>query len=76
MDDLASINPPKLRNIVEKKENNLLLDATSFLCDIDSIILNETSTNVSDVMAGPIYIKETETYDICFRYDLVHRERL
>ena len=45
-------------------ENNVLLDAESFLGDIDSITLNETSTNVSDHVAGCItaYVchKETE----------------
>ena len=32
-------------------ENSVLLDAESFLGDIDSITLNETSTNVSDHVA-------------------------
>ena len=35
-------------------ENSVLLDAESFLGDIDSITLNETSTNVSDHVAGYI----------------------
>ena len=35
-------------------ENSVLLDAQSFLDDIDSITLNETSTNVSDHVAGYI----------------------
>ena len=35
-------------------ENSVLLDAGSFLDDIDSITLNETSTNVSDHVAGYI----------------------
>ena len=35
-------------------ENSMLLDAESFLGDIDSITLNETSTNVSDHLAGYI----------------------
>ena len=42
-------------------ENSVLLDAESFLDDIDSITLNETSTNVSDHLAGYISHKETET---------------
>ena len=39
----------------------LLLEAKSFLGDIDSITLNESSTNVSDYVAGYICHKETET---------------
>ena len=35
-------------------ENSVLLDAVRFLGDIDSITLNETSTNVSDHLAGYI----------------------
>ena len=35
-------------------ENSVLLDAKNFLGDIDSITLNETSTNVSDHLAGYI----------------------
>ena len=42
-------------------ENTVLLDAKNFLGDIDSITLNETSTNVSDHLAGYICHKETET---------------
>ena len=38
----------------EEAENSVLLDAESFLGDIDSITLNETSTNVSDHVAGYI----------------------
>ena len=41
-------------------ENSVLLDAESFLGDIDSITLNETSTYVSVHVAGSYY-KETET---------------
>ena len=33
-------------------ENTVLLDAKNCLGDIDSITLNETSTNVSDHLAG------------------------
>ena len=33
-------------------ENSVILDAESFFGDIDSITLNETSTNVSDHVAG------------------------
>ena len=40
-------------------ENSVLLDAESFLGDIDSITLNETSTNVSDHVAG--YIEKIKT---------------
>ena len=40
-------------------ENNLLLDAERFLSDIDSITLNQTSTNVSNV------IKKLKLYDEC-----------
>ena len=36
----------------EEAENSVLLDAESFVGDIDSITLNETSTNVSDHAAG------------------------
>ena len=42
-------------------ENTVLLDARNFLGDIDSITLNETSTNVSDHLAGYICHKKTET---------------
>ena len=35
-------------------EDSVLLDAENFLDDIDSITLNETSTNVSDHVAGYI----------------------
>ena len=39
-----------------------IVDAENFLLDIiDSITLNETSTNVSDHVAGYICPKETET---------------
>ena len=39
-------------------ENSVLLDAKNFLGDIDSITLNETSTNVSDHLAGYICHKK------------------
>ena len=42
-------------------ENIVLLKAESFLGDKDSITLNETSTNVSDHMAGCICHKKPET---------------
>ena len=42
-------------------ENSVLLDAKNFLGDIDSITLNETSTNESDHLARYICHKETET---------------
>ena len=46
----------------EEGGNTELLDAESFLSDIiDSITLNETSTNVSDHAAGYICHKEPET---------------
>ena len=45
-------------------EISMLLDAESFLGDIDSITLNETSTNVSDHVAGYIaIIKKLKLYD-------------
>ena len=43
-------------------ENSVLLDAKNFLGDIDSITLNETSTNVSDHLAG---YKKLKLYDEC-----------
>ena len=43
-------------------ENTVLLDAKNFLGDIDSITLNETSTNVSDHLAG---YKKLKLYDEC-----------
>ena len=43
-------------------ENTVLLDAKSFLGDIDSITLNATSTNVSDHLAG---YKKLRLYDEC-----------
>ena len=36
---------------IGEADNSVLLDAESFLGDIDSIILNETSTNVTDHVA-------------------------
>ena len=45
-------------------ENIVLLDAESYLGDIDSITLNENSTNVSDPVAGYI-IKKLKLYDEC-----------
>ena len=49
-------------------ENSVLLDAKKFLGDIDSITLNETSTNVPDHLAGYIIsyvIKKLKLYDEC-----------
>ena len=47
-------------------ENTVLLDAKKFLGDIDSITLNETSTNVSDHLAGYIcHKKKIKLYDEC-----------
>ena len=46
-------------------ENTVLLDAKNFLGDIDSITLNETSTNVSDHLAGYICHKKLKLYDEC-----------
>ena len=46
-------------------ENSVLLDAKKFLGDIDSITLNETSTNVSDHLAGYICHKKLKLYDEC-----------
>ena len=46
-------------------ENTVLLDAKKFLGDIDSITLNETSTNVSDHLAGYICHKKIKLYDEC-----------
>ena len=46
-------------------KNSLLLDAKSFLGDIDSITLNAISTNVSDHVAGYIVIKKLKLYDEC-----------
>ena len=46
-------------------ENSVLLDAKNFLGDIDSITLNETSTNVSDHLAGYICHKKLKLYDEC-----------
>ena len=43
----------------------MLLDAKNFLGDIDSITLNETSTNVSDHLAGYICHKKLKLYDEC-----------
>ena len=43
-------------------EITVLLDAKNFLGDIDSITLNETSTNVSDHLAG---YKKLKLYDEC-----------
>ena len=44
----------------------MLLDAKNFLGDIDSITLNETSTNVSDHVAGYIcHKKKLKLYDEC-----------
>ena len=44
----------------------MLLDAKNFLGDIDSITLNETSTNVSDHLAGYIcHKKKLKLYDEC-----------
>ena len=58
-------------------ENTVLLDAESFLGDIDSITLNETSTNVSDHVAGYICHKETETLWLIFwSNSLVWRTKL
>ena len=52
----------KTPNYSRESENSLLLDAVSFLGDIDSITQNETSTNVSDHVAGYILChKGTET---------------
>ena len=48
-------------------ENTVLLDAKKFLGDIDSITLNETSTNVSDHLAGYICHKKTETLWLMLR---------
>ena len=59
-DDIASINLSNSKHSREA-ENTVLLDAKNFLGDIDSITLNETSTNVSDHVAGCICHKETET---------------
>ena len=42
-------------------ENSVLLNAESFSGDIDSITLNETSTNVCPTMWLDTYHKETET---------------
>ena len=41
----------------------MLLDAKNFLGGIDSITLNETSTNVSDHLAG---YKKLKLYDECY----------
>ena len=46
-------------------ENSVLLDAKSFLGDIDSINLNETSTNVSDHLAGYSCHKKLKLYNEC-----------
>ena len=46
-------------------ENSVLLDAKKFLGDIDSITLNETSTNVSDHLAGYTCHKKLKLYDKC-----------
>ena len=47
-------------------ENTVLLDGKNFLGDIDSITLNETSTNVSDHLAGYIcHKKKLKLYDEC-----------
>ena len=44
----------------------MLLDAKKFLGGIDSITMNETSTNVFDHLAGYIYvIKKLRLYDEC-----------
>ena len=43
-------------------ENTVLLDCKNFLGDIDSITLNETSTNVSDHLVG---YKKLKLYDEC-----------
>ena len=44
----------------------MLLEAKNFLGDIDSITLNETSTNVSDHLAGYIcHKKKLKLYDKC-----------
>ena len=46
-------------------ENTVLLDAKNFLGDINLITLNETSTNVSDHLAGYIVVKELKLCDEC-----------
>ena len=46
-------------------ENTVLLDAKNILGDIDSITLNETSTNVSDLLDGYICHKKLKLYDEC-----------
>ena len=46
-------------------ENSVLLDAKNILGDIDSITLNETSTNLFDHLAGYICHKKLKLYNEC-----------